>query len=126
MTRLVIELSLPGLPPRASAHWRTLHAAKKAWERDLGWQMLAQRCASLTLPERRRVVIEFHHPGRMMDKDNRYARCKVPLDVLSRATGRKVIGLGLIWDDAPEYADVHAECVRAKVSRTVIRVYECS
>lgn len=105
-----------------------MSAAKKRWQAE-AWSSLAESRVGLarvraTDVQRRRVVIHFHRPGPVSDKDNAYALAKVPLDILTRAHGRKKVGLGVLWDDAPRWCDLEVETFTAVRSWTTIMVFD--
>ncbi len=121
MSDLLARFTIPALPPRATEHWATIYKAKEKWELVFRSQSRVQKVEP-SPQERRIVIVELFRPGQDMDIDNLHARMKVPLDVLSRAHGRKKIGLGVIWDDAPRYLDLHPFCVRSQITQTVVTV----
>lgn len=118
---LVCVLTMPEVPPKATEHHMLVHRAKQRWAKQLAWSVRAEHLAK---PGEHRIVeIDLHRPGAAMDTDNLHARMKVPLDVLSRAVGRKRIGLGVLWDDDPYHLTLAPECVRDSRTFTEIRVY---
>lgn len=124
----LLTLQFKGLPPHpARAHWSRVQQAKKRWSQDAWGQLAEQRVglARVRADEhvRRRVVIHFHRPGPVSDKDNAYALAKVPLDILTRAHGRKKVGLGILWDDAPKWCDLEVETFTGSPTRTTIMVF---
>lgn len=111
---IIGELIILGKPPPkpGDGHWSKVHKAKTEWTDYIGWQAKARRIPACKPGEKRRVTVTFYRPGVISDKDNAYARCKVPLDALKRA--------GLIEDDSPEHIDLKAYTVTAHKSRTTI------
>lgn len=122
----LVTLTWRGLPPDPRrAHWAVVRKAKRAWQ-DEAWVQLAEQGALRHRAgegEPRRVRVTFYRPGPVSDTDNAYSRCKVPLDVLTRSTQRKPVGLGLLWDDDPAHCEVEARTVSAKPSRTVVEIW---
>lgn len=119
---VIARFTIHELPPKRELHHMVVYNAKKRWADSLGWQMRSQRIPPAP-PEKRLVIVEFFRPSTQdMDEDNLYSRLKVPLDAMSRAHGRKKIGIGVIWDDSPEYLDVHPFCVNWPKTKTVITV----
>lgn len=120
---ILARFQIAELPPGHKAHYMEVHRAKVRWERVLRAQAKEQQVVEAQRGERRVVIVEMCRPSTQdMDRDNRYARLKVPLDVLTRAHGRKQIGLGVLWDDDEAHVDVHAFCVNEPRRRTVITV----
>ncbi len=118
---LVCVLTMPELPPQSSKHWRIVHNAKVDWAEQLAWLVRPEHLAA---PGEHRIIeIDLHRPGAAMDTDNLHARMKVPLDVLTRAVGRKRIGLGVLWDDDPRHLTLLPTCVRDRATFTEMRVY---
>jgi len=119
---LIARFEIGELPPKSGEHHMIVYRAKQKWARAFGYQ---QRVPAVTAPVKRMVIVEFCRPSSQdMDIDNMHARLKVPLDVLTRAHGRKKIGIGLLWDDAPAYVDVHPFCVNTRTTRTIVTICE--
>ena len=100
-----------------------VHRAKIRWAAEFAWQARQQRVKAVTEPVKRVVIVEFCRPSSIdMDVDNLNARLKVPLDVCTRAHGRKKIGVGVLWDDAPAFVDVYPFCVNTSKRRTIVTI----
>lgn len=106
---LTLTLWLP-MPPNLGnttfGHWASKAKARRAYMGECYLRCAAQRVRvphgsePPIVPARARVVIDFRlsSPRYRMDRDNKYARAKFPLDFLTRC--------GLIADDDDDHCDL--------------------
>lgn len=93
---LTFELPMPPNLANARLHWAERDRARRAYESTLYARRLKDELPRPPLHPfpRARLVVTLHVCGRLMDTDNAYARCKWPVDFLTRS--RYVV------DDSPD------------------------
>ena len=105
----VYEIIVNDKPPKpADKHYMTIHRIKNKWTQTVYWLAKEAKIPPLIEGEMRRVDITFERKGVASDKDNNYARCKIPIDALVKA--------GLLHDDNPRYLDLHASSVTTRTA----------
>lgn len=94
------------------------------------WSALIANIVTIPpVPIQKSIIHIYRHSSGQLDWDNCYSSFKCPLDVIVSRTKKNPHGLGIIYDDSPDYlVELRAYQVKCKrgEGKTVIHIFDLS